>query len=238
MSTSLTISIEMIRRPRYTLRMVSTPRTVILDCGGVLGLPQDQTQAAAMAALCGLSLESFRALYARDRLELDRGTLPMEEYWGRILRAAGVSPTPGLIARIERHDAEGWSRVNEVVVAWSRELRAAGYRTAILSNMPPDKLAFMRESGRFDWIGEFEVALFSCDVALIKPEPSFYLLCLERLGAAPAECLFLDDVPANVEAARALGIHAFVFRSAAEAAAELHSRWDIPVQSLLDGRHA
>jgi putative hydrolase of the HAD superfamily len=229
--------VEMILPPRYILRMVRAPRNVIFDFGGVLGLQQDPAHAAAMAALCRLPLERFRALYTVDRLELDRGTLPMEEYWKRIFAAAGVTPTADLVRRIEWHDAEGWSRVNHAVVGWARELRAAGHRTAILSNMPPDKMTFMRESGRFGWLAEFEIALFSCDFALVKPEPSFFRLCLERLGAAPGECLFLDDMPSNVEAARALGIHALLFRSAGEAAAELRSRWEIPVRGLEDGRY-
>jgi putative hydrolase of the HAD superfamily len=214
--------------------MRSALNAVILDCGGVLGLPQDAERAAAMADLCGVPMKMFRALYVQDRLELDRGTLSMEEYWSRVFRGAGMTPTPALIARIEQHDAEGWSGVNTAVVAWSRELRAAGYRTAILSNMPPDKLSFMRASGRFEWIDEFPVAIFSCDYALVKPEPAIYRLCLEKLGLPAQECLFLDDMPVNVEAARGLGINALLFQSAVQAAAELRRRWELPVGSLED----
>jgi putative hydrolase of the HAD superfamily len=216
----------------YKRPMSSAPNAVILDCGGVLGLPQDPESAAAMAEICGLPMKKFRTLYGKDRLELDRGTLSVEDYWSRIFRAAGIAPTPALIERIEEYDAVGWTGVNQKVVDWSRELRAAGYRTAILSNMPPNKLTYMRASGRFDWIDEFPVALFSCDCALVKPEPAIYRLCLEKLGARPRECLFLDDTPTNVDAARALGIHAFLFRSAGEAARALRRQWGLPVESL------
>ena len=191
-----------------------------------------------MASLCGLPMEKFRLLYGRQRLELDRGTLSAEHYWGRILQEAGVASSPELIQRIEREDALGWMRVNQRVVDWSGELRSAGYRTAILSNMPTDKLSFMRGSATMDWIGEFETAIFSCDVGLVKPEPAIYRLCLEKLKAAPGECVFLDDYPVNVEGARAAGINALLFRSATEAAAELRDRWRLPVQCLVDGVHA
>jgi putative hydrolase of the HAD superfamily len=212
--------------------MSFAPSAVIFDCGGVLGLPLDAERAVAMANLCGVPMKMFRGLYIKDRLELDRGALSMEEYWGRIFRAVGITPTRGLVAQIEEHDALGWSGVNQKVVDWSRELRAAGLRTAILSNMPPDKLSFMRASGRFGWIEEFPVAIFSCDCALVKPEPAIYRLCLERLGARPEECLFLDDMPANIEAARALGIYAHLFLSAGQAAEELRQRWELPMKSL------
>jgi putative hydrolase of the HAD superfamily len=212
--------------------------TIILDFGGVMGLPQDPERAATMASLCGLSMETFRLLYARDRLELDRGTLTAERYWGRILQEAGVASSPELIERIEREDALGWMRVNQKVVDWSGELRGAGYRTAILSNMPTDKLAFMRASGRMGWIGNFEAVIFSCDVALVKPEPAIYRLCLEMLSVTPGECIFLDDYPVNVEGARAAGINALLFQSEGEAAAELRRRWRLPVKCLVDGMHA
>ena len=147
-----------------------------------------------MAALCCSSGEVRAFLWKGTGLELDTGTSPWRN-WSRLLRAAGVTPTPALIERIEREDALGWTRVNQRVVDWSRELRAAGYRTAILSNMPPNKLAFMRESGRFDWIDEFEVALFSCDVSLVKPEPGTTSCAWKESAGSPPSASFSTTFP-------------------------------------------
>ena len=177
-------------------------------------------------------MEEFIPVYQRDRLALDRGTLSTDEYWGRILEAGGVTPSAELIATMEREDALGWTRINQPMVDWSGELRAAGYRTAILSNMPVDKLTFMRESGRFSWIGRFDPAIFSCDYSLVKPEPKIYRLCLEKLQVSAERCLFLDDSPVNVEGARSCAINALHFRSAAEAVEELQRRWRLPVAAL------
>ena len=188
-----------------------------------------------MMALTRLPPAEFSAAYRRDRIELDRGTLDADEYWRRILAAGGVEATAEVLARIEREDALGWSRVNQRVVDWSYELREAGYRTAILSNMPTEKLKYMHADGQFRWIRDFAVAVFSCEYLLVKPEPSIYRLCLEKLGASPGECLFLDDVPENAEGARAVGISAIVFRSADEAAKELARDWGLPVRRLVDG---
>jgi len=207
--------------------------TVILDFGGVLGLPQAPEAVAKIAFLCGLSIPALRPLYQRDRLELDRGSLSAAEYWRRIVAAGGTTvPDPELIARIEEVDAWSWTRVNGRMLVWARALRARGYRTAILSNMPTDKLLYMRRDGEFAWIDEFDLALFSCDYLLVKPEPAFYRLCLEKLGEKADRCLFLDDSMVNVEAARALGINALHFRSTAEAAPELAELWGLPVDVL------
>ena len=49
--------------------------------------------------------------------------------------------------------------------------------------------------------------VYSHEVGLRKPDPAIYALAAERLGVAPYEVLFLDDVSANVEAARHAGWH-------------------------------
>ncbi len=188
-----------------------------------------------MMDLTHLHGPQFFTEYRRDRIELDRGTLDTDEYWRRLFAAGGVPATPELLQRIEREDALGWSRVNRRVVDWSYELRRAGYLTAILSNMPSEKLKFMRADRQFSWIKDFDVTVFSCDYLMVKPESSIYRLCLQKLGVTPEECIFLDDVPENAEGARAVGISAMVFRSADEAAVELERDWGLPVGRLKNG---
>ena len=153
-----------------------------------------------MMSLTRLTGAGFHEAYNRGRLELDRGTLDTNEYWRRVFEAGGVTATPDLLAQIEREDALGWSRVNQRVVTWSYELRQAGYRTAILSNMPTEKLAFMQADGRFQWIKDFPVTIFSCEHALVKPEPAIYRLCLEKLGSPADECIFLDTTYSTLHA--------------------------------------
>ena len=60
-----------------------------------------------------------------------------------------------------------------------------------------------------------------------KPEPEIYELTLERLGdAGAAECLFVDDVEVNVEAARELGLTAVHFRDNEQAIPEIEAALD------------
>jgi len=217
--------------------MAFPPRVVILDFGGVLGLPQDPERTAAMREICHLSAEEFPAVYNRHRLELDRGTLDLRAYWRTILAEGGVEATEERVERLEREDTMGWTRLNRAVLEWSSELQESGFRTAILSNMPHGKLAFIRASPEFRWIEDFTVAIFSCDVGLVKPEPGIYRLCLKMLDAAPGECVFLDDGAANIEGARAVGIPGMVFRSAREAASEIERRWGLPVRRLKEAHH-
>jgi putative hydrolase of the HAD superfamily len=63
--------------------------------------------------------------------------------------------------------------------------------------------------------------IYSHEVGLGKPDPEVYELTAERLGVAPDEIVFLDDVPANVAAARAAGWHAVLHEETARSIAEL-----------------
>jgi 2-haloacid dehalogenase len=58
-------------------------------------------------------------------------------------------------------------------------------------------------------------------VGALKPEPAIYRLLLDRNGLRPEDCIFIDDSPANVEGARALGIDAIRFTGAAALGEEL-----------------
>ena len=98
--------------------------------------------------------------------------------------------------------------------------------------MPQEILDAMWKDPRLQWMAEFSVRVFSCEVRLVKPEPEIYRLCLEQLGARPAEAVFVDDTTHNVEGALAAGIHALLFLSAADAAPEIQRRWGLPVAGL------
>jgi putative hydrolase of the HAD superfamily len=77
------------------------------------------------------------------------------------------------------------------------------YRLLYLSNMPASFVPVLRE--RCPWIARFEDGIFSGHVNLAKPDAAIYALAERQMNLIPAETLFLDDSPRNVEAARARG---------------------------------
>ena len=124
-------------------------------------------------------------------------------------------------------DSRSWSHPAPLVPQWARELRAAGLKIAILSNMP----ATVRDRIlRCPWLPEFDARTFSCDVGVCKPQPRIYDACLQQLGVEPADALFLDDREANVAAAETLGLHAILFRDASSAAREIEQRFSLPAR--------
>lgn len=59
----------------------------------------------------------------------------------------------------------------------------------------------------------FSHKIVSADVGLRKPDPAIYALALERIGAHPSECVFVDNKAENVRVADVLGIKSVIFGS-------------------------
>ncbi len=74
---------------------------------------------------------------------------------------------------------------------------------------------------RHDVFGCFERGVFSSRVGLIKPEAAMFAHAAEAFGAAPAELLLIDDVAANIQAARRAGWRSLQFFDAARCATDL-----------------
>jgi epoxide hydrolase-like predicted phosphatase len=62
----------------------------------------------------------------------------------------------------------------------------------------------------------FDEVVISAEVGLHKPQPEIYLLAAERLGVAPADCVFVDDLRENCAGAEAVGMTAVLHRDSAE----------------------
>jgi len=196
-------------------------QAVILDYGAVLCHLPFPHEIERMSNVFGVTPSEFPRLYASGRQAYDRGDLSTAEYWTRIADEAGVELTTETIDRLAQWDKEMWSRVNVEMRDWIASLRAAGYRTALLSNMQFDMIAHVRAN--FPWLGDFDHRIFSAEVRAVKPDPAIYLHCLEKLRVRPEQTVFVDDREENVEAARSLGIAGFRFESVAELRRQLES---------------
>ena len=92
-------------------------------------------------------------------------------------------------------------------------------RLYYLSNMPVPFARTLEKNHPF--LSWFDGGIFSGDVQRIKPEASIYQLLQSRYQLAPEQTLFIDDMPGNVQAARACGWQGIHFESATQLAAEL-----------------
>jgi putative hydrolase of the HAD superfamily len=204
-------------------------RAVISDFGGVLTNRLIEAFAAFQDET-GISMEQLgrgmQRVAERDGdyplFRLERGELTEQEF----LDDLGWALEPELGHRPTLHRfREIWFEAlhgNEAMLEVMRELRAEGYRMAILTNNVREWEELWRAKLPVDEI--FELVVDSAWVGMRKPDRRIYELTVSRLGdVEPGECLFVDDNELNVEAARALGMTAVHFRSNDQAIPEIRA---------------
>ena len=183
---------------------------VIFDFGGVLCFHPDEPRWRRAAETAGLPVADFMSAFWANRIRYDAGLCEPAEYWrGVIGPAFQESRLPELV----RSEVELWNRYDQRVFDWIGQLRSAGLRTAILSNLPRVLGEELRRTPGF--LEHFDHVTFSYELRKVKPQPEIYLDATAGLGVEPAQALFLDDRPDNIEGARAVGMHA-----------QLYSTWE------------
>ncbi|WP_214317305.1 HAD family hydrolase [Nonomuraea sediminis] len=183
-------------------------RWTVFDYGGVLSLPQPESDADAMAEAVGADPETFKRGYWDHRLDFDRATLTPETYWSAVL---GRPATAAEVARLVELDVASWSHPDEGTVAILDALLTGGSGVALLSNAPA---CIADGLDRLPWIAAIGHRFYSARMGLVKPDPEIYAALAEGLGAAPADIVFIDDRKDNVEGAERAGLTAHHFTDA------------------------
>lgn len=182
--------------------------TLVFDMGGVV-FALDFPQAVRRFQEIGVAdAPKYLNPYHQAGLfgELERGQISTEEFRERLSDLCGKP----LTLEQCRYAWKGFiGSVPTAPLKTILTLRSAGYRTLLLSNTN----AFITEWGRsteFDGQGHsmyhyLDELYFSCECGIMKPDPAIFRFMLEQERLSASECVFIDDSPANVAAARALG---------------------------------
>ena len=191
------------------MALVDSFASVIFDYGGVLARHQSEEDQAKMAEFLGISAERFSDLYWARRIDYDKGLLTATEYWQDVARETETRITPQIVDELSVLDTESWMQFDDVMWEWVRQLREAGKRLAILSNMPHELGETLKKEGKR--LALFDQVTLSYEIHAVKPDPAIYEHCLRGLGTSPRDSLFFDDRIQNIEGAEALGIRAIQF---------------------------
>lgn len=95
----------------------------------------------------------------------------------------------------------------------------ASFKTGLLSNA--GRASFDPYWSRAEMEKYFDAIVVSAEVGLVKPDPAIYKLACDKLGVAPEEAFFIDDVPRFVAGAQAVGLQAVHFESPEQARAAI-----------------
>jgi epoxide hydrolase-like predicted phosphatase len=194
-------------------------QAVVFDIGGVLEFTPPTGWQARWAQRLGLSTATFderaRAVFAPGAV----GAASLEEIERCVADEFALGETD-LSALMEDVWAEYVGTLNHELAGYFAGLRPR-LKTGILSNSFVG--AREREQALYGFEDMCDVIVYSHEVGWCKPDPRIYHAVCERLGTTPEDTMLLDDVPANIDGARAVGMHGVVFTDTAQAISELES---------------
>jgi epoxide hydrolase-like predicted phosphatase len=208
-------------RPR-TMAEKRRHRALLVDYGGVL----TTSMSASFAAFClatGVNPERLKLVLApayrgdlveepgREELDdlvaaVETGRLPVEEFNRRLAMVL----SEGLERPVDAIDLAarlfGGAAPDDVMIEAVREARSQGLKTALVSNTWG-----LREPS--PWSDElFDSVVLSGREGVRKPDPKIFHIAADRVGVHPTRCVFVDDIAANVDGARAVGMAGVLHR--------------------------
>ena len=201
-----------------TIALMSTPITaVIFDFGGVL-IEWDPRNLYRRYFDDAESMEQFLTEidFMEWNLLQDKGR-PFAE--GVAELSARFPHRTQLIHAYHEHWEESIGQPIAPVIGILQRIKQAGWPVYGLSNWSMETFPIIRRKHNFfDLLDDY---LLSGQVNLVKPDPAIFQQMLDKIGRKPAECVFIDDNPANVQASRALGILTIHYQSPEQLETEL-----------------
>jgi HAD superfamily hydrolase (TIGR01509 family) len=193
-------------------------RTIISDMGRVLLWFDNDVFIRKLAVSAAIPENKIKeaAHWNLDLLtDFDKGAMSPADFYKRVAGAVGSA-----IGEAEFYSIyNDIFRLNPRALDILRKQKTAGYRLLLLSNTDIERFGFVRK--RFPEVFFFDDYILSFEQGMAKPEPGIYREAIRRAGCRAEECVFIDDIPENVEAAAKLGIAGIVYRPETDLEAEL-----------------
>jgi putative hydrolase of the HAD superfamily len=207
---------------------------VICDFGGVLTTPliqsfmafQDHTGISTEVLGKGMQAATEANGGENPLFEMERGEISEVAFLEQLTES--LAPLLGHRPEMHRFKEIYFEALepNPAMIELMRELKASGYRMAMLTNNVREWEPLWRSMLPVDEI--FETVVDSGFVGCRKPESRIYALTLERIGLPAESCLFVDDIEVNCEGARKTGMAAIHFQDNEQAIAEIRAALDSP----------
>jgi len=195
---------------------MSEIEAIIFDAGNVLVRVDWKPTVGEFCARTGKAPEQLTEFIdlGKQMENLSLGLVSPQGFFDSASRALGFDGDIEEFARI-------WCeclRPVEPMMMLAAQLRGR-VRQFILSNTNPFHGQWLRD--HLPCFAAMDGHVFSYEVGLLKPDRRIYELSLQRFGVQPQRAVFVDDAQANIEAARAVGLHAIHHRDAEDTRQQL-----------------
>ncbi len=195
-----------------------TIKAIVFDFGNVVAFFDHRLTTNRLAAHAGIAADAIHAYLFGGTLEdeYESGGLSTEEFLKQVRKTCLLSCPDEFIA-------VAWGDIfwpNHEVCALLPGLKQQNYRLLLASNT--NELHARQFRPQFArQLAYFDALVLSHDIGIRKPQAAFFEHCRRLAGCAPEECVFIDDLPANVAGARACGWHGIVYTGIADLRVQL-----------------
>ncbi len=194
-----------------------TLRAIYFDLGGVIVRTEFQAPRQHLAERFGREYDDLVKLVfdSETAIQATLGLITEDQHWAAVARRLHL---PESEIQAVRDEFFAGDVIDLHLLDFMRGLRKH-YKVGLISNAWSDLRPWIIEN-KFEDV--FDAMIISAELRVAKPDPAIFRIALEKFGVAPAEAVFLDDFPANLAGARAVGMHAIHFTQPGQALAELN----------------
>ncbi len=202
--------------------LIAAPQAIVFDFGGVMtfvppGDPFRKAVATYIRSVFNITQAEFEKANKGKRMASE------EEFWIAYAKQNGIKLPTDFAENLRAVMKEALT-INHEMYRLVEQLRAQRIPVAMLSNIDPHLAGIIRSFGLYE---PFNPCLLSFEMGVDKPHLRAFEMLIKKLGMPPAEIVFIDDNPENIEAAKKTGIDAVLFESHAQICGELESRYSL-----------
>lgn len=198
-----------------------TLHAIFFDLGGVILRTEYQAPRERLAERLNMTYEDICKIVfeAETARKASLGEISVKEHWLAVTRKLRL---PASEAKAIHAEFFAGDVIDLDLLDFIRSLRPR-CKTGMISNAWGDLREYIVRNRLDD---AFDALIISAEIGMIKPQPEVYELALKQFQVKAEEAAFIDDTPANVSAANALGLHGIVFRNPAQVKADLKALLD------------
>lgn len=196
--------------------MFNTIDTIIFDIGNVLVMFDEPAYLHSILKDETAAEHVYHAMNQKEYwVDLDRG-VKAEEVLEKMVAADRAYEEE--IRTVFHNMGQSMSRT-AYAIPWIRELKDSNYRVLYLSNY--STYIMDKRPDVLDFLPYMDGGIFSCYVNMIKPDPDIFQALISKYDLIPENCVFIDDLQENLNAAQSLGMNIIRFENYQQARAAL-----------------
>ena len=195
-------------------------RAVFFDFGGVIQRTEFQAPRQQLAQRFGMEYEDLDKLVFgggpnSTAAKATVGEIDVKEHWKAVAKKLKISDKE--ISSVEADFFAG-DVVDRSLIQFLQSLRP-GFKTGLISNAWSDMREYLVRQ-KLDEV--FDHLIISAEIGAAKPDARIYRFALEQAKVKANEAVFVDDVPANIEACEQIGMRGILFRDSQEVIRQLN----------------